>query len=200
LGTLDSIEAEMRAKISDYYIALVFNALANLWNGVNTPNNWISVAGPLTAPILVAAINEINYRLGSVRAVVGTRRALTPITTFGNYVPWLGGTPVGIWGTEIPPAVEEIYRTGFLGSWYGCKIIALDQIWDNEVDYNAMLPENQVLVIGNNVGEFITYGDVKVKQWTDWDPTPPVYKIELYQQYGMIVDNQIGVYVIDDLV
>jgi hypothetical protein len=199
IGSLADIENEMRAKIKDYFMNLVFNALANLWNFANTPNNWVSVGGPLTAPVLQTAVDEINYQVGSVKAIVGTRRALTPITTFGNYVPYVAGTQ-GIWGTPIPSAVEEIARTGFLGSWYGCKVVALDQIWDNELDHNAMLPEDKVLVVGNNVGEFITYGDVKVKQWQDMNPTPPVFKIELWGNFGMIIDHQEGIFVIDGLV
>jgi hypothetical protein len=79
------------------------------------------------------------------------------------------------------------------------KIVGLDQIWDNEVDYSPQLPENKVLVIGENVGEFITYGDEKSKAWTDWEPTPPVYKLEIYGQFGMIIHRQQGVYIIGGL-
>jgi hypothetical protein len=197
LGTLDSIEAEMRAKISDYYINLVLNALSTLWDGTNTPNNWTSAGGAITATLLEDAIDEVNYRVGSVRAVVGTRKALTPITKFANYVPY-ASSPTS-WGVAVPSAIEEIRRTGFVGTYYGARIIALDQIWDNYDDYTALLPEDKVLVIGNNVGDFITYGDVKMKQWTDMEPTPPVFKLELYQQYGMIIDRQLGVYVIDNI-
>jgi len=197
LGTLDSIETEMRAKIADYYITQVINALANLWDATNTPNNYVDVSGSLSATVLKNAIDEVNYRVGSVRAVVGTRKALTPVTTFANYEPY-APSPTS-WGVPVPSAIEEIRRTGFVGTYYGARIIAFDQVWDNEDDYNALLPENQVLVIGDNVGDFITYGEVKMKQWTDWEPTPPVFKLELYQQYGMIIDRQLGVYVIDNL-
>jgi hypothetical protein len=122
---------------------------------------------------------------------------LTPVTTFANYVPY-GPTPAA-WGVPVPSAIEEIQRTGFIGTYYGCKIIAIDQIWDNIDDYNPLFDTTKVLVIGDNVGEFITYGDVKRKQWTDWEPTPPVFKIELYTQYGMMIWNAQGIYVIDGL-
>lgn len=197
LGTMDSIEAEMRAQISDYYINRVFNALATLWDGTNTPDNYTDVGGPLTASALEDAIDEVNYRIGSVRAVIGTRRALSPITKFARYVPY-EDSPTS-WGVAVPSAIEEIRRTGFVGTYYGCRIVGLPQIWDNLIDYTALLPEDQVLVIGENVGEFITYGELKLKQWTDMEPTPPVYKIELYQQYGMIIDKQYGVYVLDNI-
>ena len=197
IGTLGDIEAEMRAKLKDYYFARVVNALGTLWDGTNTPDNWTSVGGYLTATALEDAIDWINYRVGGVKVVVGTKRALTPITKFGQYTPY-AGDPTD-WGVPVPSAIEEVRRTGFLGTYYGCKIMGLDQLWDNPVDMNPMLAEHSVLVIGNNVGEFITYGDVKTKAWTNWEPTPPYFNIELYQQYGMIIDNQEGVYVIDDL-
>lgn len=194
LGSVSDIESEMKSKIKDYYVGRVLNALATLWDATNTPYNYTDVGGSLTAAALETAIDEINYRAGSVRAVVGTRKALSPITKFSNYVPYAGDATA--WGVPVPSAIEEVRRTGFVGIYYGAKIIALDQIWDNEVDYTAMLPEDKVMVIGENVGEFILYGDLKRKQWTDMEPTPPVWKLELYQQYGMIVDRQIGVYVI----
>jgi hypothetical protein len=194
LGTLDSIETEMRAQIADYYINQVLSSLSTLWDGTNTPNNYTSVGGSITASALEDAIDEVNYRVGSVRAVVGTRKALTPITKFAQYTPYDASKTS--WGVPVPSAIEEVRRTGFVGTYYGCRIIALDQIWNNPDDYTALLPEDKILVIGNNVGDFITYGDVKMKQWTDMEPTPPVFKLELYQQYGMIIDRQLGIYVI----
>jgi len=197
LGTIGEIEAEMKAKIKDYFMTQVFTKLATLWSATNTPSNFINVGGALTATALETAINEVNYQVGAVRAVVGTRKAMTPITKFGNYVPY-DASPTS-WGVGIPSAIEEISRTGFLGNYFGARIIGLDQIWDNEVDYTAQLPENKVLVIGENVGEFITYGDVKHKQWTNWEPTPPVYNTEFYLQFGMIIDRQIGIVVVGGL-
>src|SRR3972149_4905929 len=197
LGTIGEIEAEMKAKIKDYFMTQVFTKLATLWSATNTPSNFINVGGALTATALETAINEVNYRVGAVRAVVGTRKALTPITKFGNYVPY-DASPTS-WGVGVPSAIEEIRRSGFLGQYYGARIIGLDQIWDNEVDYTAQLPENKVLVIGENVGAFITYGDVKHKQWTNWEPTPPVYNTEFYLQFGMIIDRQIGIVVVGGL-
>jgi hypothetical protein len=90
-------------------------------------------------------------------------------------------------------------RTGMLGRYYGAPLIALDQIWDNPDDYNSLLPTDKILVIGENVGDFITYGEVKQKQWSDMNPTPPQWMLEIYQQFGMIIDNAQGIYVIGGL-
>ena len=62
-----------------------------------------------------------------------------------------------------------------------------------------MLPTDKVLVIGENVGEFITYGDVMTKQWEDMNVTPPQWMLELYQQFGLVLENCQGICVLDNV-
>lgn len=194
IGSVADLQSEMRAKLSDYYIGRTFTALSTIWNGTNTPTNYTNVGGALTAAALKNAIDTINLKIGSVKAVVGTRKALTPITTFG--AGWaLPYTNVD--GVAIPEALSEIYRTGWLGMYYGAPIVALTQVYNNAVDYTPMLPENKVLVIGENAGEFILYGPSRDKAYDDMQPTPPQFYLETYQQFGLIVDNAQGIYVLD---
>ena len=190
LGTVESIRREMEAKIKDHYVSRVFTCLANIWTAGNTPNNFTATA-TLDAATLRDAIDWINYRVGGVRAVVGTRRGLAPITQFAGF--HTDGTNY----VANSEAISEIYKTGFVGSWYGANIVALDQMWDNPIDDNALLENRYVLVIGENAGEFITYGEPKWKQWEDYRPTPPDFYLESYAQFGMIIDKAEGIYVID---
>lgn len=191
LGTLDSIRTEMQATLRDTYIGKVFTALSTVWSASNTPNNFTNVGGPITSTALKNAIDRINQTTGGVRAVVGTRAALTPITTFG--AGWTDGASIS---QAVPENISEIMRTGWLGQYYGARILTLEQQYDNPEDYNALIPEDKIIVIGENIGDFITYGDVKTKQWSDMRPTPPQWYLELYQQFGMIVDNANGIYVL----
>jgi hypothetical protein len=193
LGSVEDIRAEMSAKLRDYYLGKVFTSLSTIWNGTNTPNNYTAVGGPLTSTALKNAIDYINQTTSGVKAVVGTRAALTPITTFG--AGWSDGTSTDL--QPVPDNIREIMATGFLGRYYGARIIALDQVYDNDFDHNALLPADKVLVIGTGVGEFITYGDVRTKEWTDMRPTPPQWYLELYQQFGMIIDRADGIFVLD---
>lgn len=195
IGSVSDLQAEMTAKLSDYYIGRTFTALSTIWNGVNTPTNYTNVGGTLTAAALKNAIDTINLKVGAVKAVVGTRKALTPITTFG--AGWDTVTAAGTNQVANYPALAEIWRTGWLGVYYGAPIVALNQIYNNAVDYTAMLPENKVLVIGENAGEFILYGPSRDKAYDDMQPTPPQFYLETYQQFGLIVDNAQGVYVLD---
>jgi len=191
LGTLDEIRTEMMAKLRDFYLGKVFTALTTVWTAVNTPSNFTDVGGSLTAAALKAAIDRINQTTGGVRAVVGTRAVLTPITTFG--AGYTDGTSTS---QPVPANIAEIMQTGWLGRYYGAPILALEQDYDNPEDYNALLPTDKVLVIGEKVGDFITYGDVRTKQWSDMRVTPPQWYLELYQQFGLIIDRADGIYVL----
>lgn len=191
LGSLDDIRTEMLAKLRDNYIGRVFTALSTVWSATNTPSNYTNVGGALTATALKNAIDRINQTTGGVKAVVGTRAALTPITTFGaGYTDGAGTSQV------VPDNIREIMQTGWLGKYYGAPILSIDQQYNNPEDYTALIPSDKVIVIGNNIGDFITYGDVKTKQWSDMNPTPPQWYLELYQQFGLIVDHAEGIYVI----
>ncbi len=195
IGTVADMQAEMRAKLTDYYVARTFTALSSIWNASNTPTNYTNVGAALTATALKNAIDTINQKIGRVKAVVGTRKALTPITTFG--AGWDATTAAGTSQQANYPAINEIWQTGWLGTYYGAPIVAMQQIYNNLVDYTAMLPENKVLVIGENAGEFILYGPSRDKAYDDMQPTPPQFYLETYQQFGLLIDNAQGIYVLD---
>jgi hypothetical protein len=196
IGTVDEIRGEMLAKLKDTFQQKVFTALTSIWTAVNTPNNFISAGGPITSTLLKNGIDYINRTTSGVKAVVGARSALTPITQFGGF--WNDGNTVGtdaMW-RGLDPQLQEIMQTGWLGKWYGAPIVAIDQIYDNFEDYNAFIPEDKVLIIGEKVGEFITYGDVNYKEWTDPRPTPPQWNLEFYQRFGIMIWKADGIYVI----
>jgi hypothetical protein len=195
IGTLAEIQTEMRAKLADYYFNKVFTALSTIWTNGNTPSNYVNLGTALTKTALKDGVDQVNLTGGGAKIIVGTRKALNSITEFGGF--WDSGvTAAGTPRVAIPSVIEEIHNTGWVGRFYGVPVMALDQIYDNPEDYNGLLPEDKVLVIGQKVGEFITYGDVKTKTWTDNNPTPPYYYVEMYQQFGMIIDNAQGIYVI----
>jgi hypothetical protein len=97
---------------------------------------------------------------------------MSPITKFAQYTPY-DPSPTS-WGVPVPSAIEEVRRTGFVGQYYGVNIIGLPQVWRSDIEYTPLLPEDKLLVIGENVGEFITYDDLKTKSWTDMDSRVPI--------------------------
>jgi hypothetical protein len=195
IGTVQEIRNEMARKLNDFYINKVFSALSTVWSGVNTPDNYTAVGGVITNTALEAAINQINKTTPGAMAIVGSRAALTPITKFAAFWAHSNGSTIGYSET----ALDQIRKQGWIGEYYGVPIRLVEQSWDNAADYNKLVPEDKVLVIGQNVGEFITYGEVKSKQWTDMNPTPPQWFLEIYQQFGMIIDNAMGIYVLGSI-
>lgn len=193
LGTVQSIKSEMNARLRDFYFNKVFSALSTIWTAANTPDNYVAVGGALTSPVLKTAIDKINQTTTGAKAIIGNRATLTPITTFGGF--WSDGTD--LWPNN--PNLQEIMATGWLGRFYGTPVVVMPQVYDFPDTYNTMVPVDKVLIIGENVGEFITYGNVMPQEWTDMRPVPPYWNFSLWQQFGFIIDNAMGIYVIDDL-
>lgn len=193
IGSLQEIRNEMAAKLRDFYINKVYTALTTVWTASNTPSNYTSLGTAITSTALEDAIDRINQTTSGAKAIVGSRAALTPVTKFAYY--WQSSTN-GVSQSKL----DEILNSGWIGTYYGVPIKLVEQTYDNPMDYNKQVPEDKVLVLGENVGEFILYGDVKNKQWEDMNPTPPAWFLELYQQFGMIIDNAQGIYVIGNIV
>lgn len=194
IGTVDEIRTELMAKIRDFYINKVFTALSTIWTASNTPDNYTSVGGNITATALKNAINKVNLNTpGGARAIVGTRSTLTPITEFGAF--WNDGTN----NFAVPSRIEEVARTGFLGSYMGVPLVVLPQQYDAPDTHTKLLPEDKILVIGQKVGEFITYGTPQSQQWDEMRTIPPYWNLDIYQQFGLIIDNADGIFVLDDI-
>ena len=158
LGTIEKIREEMLKTLKDYYQNKVFSALASVWTAGNTPDNYATVSSSVTATVLKAAIQQISQTIGGPIVVAGVRSVLNPITEFGAF--WNDGTTYA----GVDSQLEEVMARGMLGKYYGAEIIVIDQDWDYPDDYNALVPTDKILVMGKNVGEFITYGDIKEKQ------------------------------------
>ena len=195
IGTVDSIKAEMLAKLRDHWQNKVFTALSTVWSAINTPSNYTSVGGKITDSVLENAIDRINQTTTGAKAVVGVRSAMTPITKFGAFWSDTSGTKTGV----SDPAIEEIRATGMLGKYYGVPLVVINQIYDNPMDYTALLPTDKILVIGENVGDFVTYGPEKSSEYSDPRPIPPRWVWQLYQRYGIMIWNAMGIYVIGGL-
>jgi hypothetical protein len=195
IGTVESIRAEMVAKVKDRHINKVFTALTTIWTAINTPLNYTNVGGHITATALEDAIDRINQTTSGVKAVIGTRAAMTPITKFGAF--WSDET--GTKTAYSDPAIEEIRQSGLLGKYYGAPLLVINQIYDNPEDYNALIPTDKILVIGENVGDYITYGPEQSKQYQDMRVTPPQWFLEIYGQSAMMIWNALGIFVLGNL-
>jgi hypothetical protein len=193
IGTVESIRTEMQAKLRDHLLNRVLTALATVWTAGNTPDNYATHATAVDATTLKDMIDQINQYGGGAKTIIGTRKAVTPITEFAAFWADTATSTTGV----SQNVLDEFLKTGKVGSYMGVPIIAVDQVFDNPEDYNALIPDKYVLVIGNKVGDFITYGNPEWKVWDDMRPTPPYTYIESWQQFGMIIDNALGIGVIE---
>lgn len=186
LGSIQQIKNEMQAKLTDFYVGKAFTALSTVWTAATTATNFTDCAGPLNATALENMINHINQTTGGAKMIVGSRAAVTPITKFGTA--WSDGTNTALSQSRI----DEVLRTGWLGTYYGVPVLTIEQLYNNFESYTKLIPEDKVLVVGNNVGSFVTYGPVNQKEYTDPKPTPPVWNYELWQQFSLVVLNAMG--------
>lgn len=204
----EQIREDVDAALRERLLLRGWNALANIWSSANATaltidgssySNFTDVGGPLTASALDAAIDHVNFWSGGVRSIVGTELALAPLTTFGqyklisgslsdNYVT-INGQPAGTFNNVSP-----------FGGRYGVEsyrgvsnIVRIPQIFDYSSNPpTPLLPTDFVLVIGENIGEFITYGGPQTKEFVDNRPTPPYWNYETWVQFGMMVWNARG--------
>jgi hypothetical protein len=190
IGTVAELRSEALAYLRDFYMNKVFTALTGVWTAANSPLNFTDCAGPLTQTALEDMINHINQTTPGVKAIVGVRSALTPITKFGAFWGPGGGWP-DLWANQ--DAMKEVMQTGWLGTYFGAPIVALNQVYNDPFNYTPLLPVDKVLVIGQKAGEFILYGPERSKEWVDMEPTPPYWHLDIYQQFGIMLSNAIGV-------
>jgi hypothetical protein len=188
IGTVDEIRNEMTAKLRDYYTQKVFTALTSVWTVGNTPDNFTNVGAAITKVALDNAIETINETTPGAKAIVGTRAALSPIMGFAGWSTYSGTDAL------LQSVGDEIFRTGWLGQYYGVPLTVVPQVYDYPDSYNKMVPETKILVIGENVGEFVTFGDVGISQFTDPRPIPPQWNLSLWQQFGLLISNAMGLY------
>lgn len=209
--TPETVRSDVRKALDEKLVMRTWNALGNIWTlgnvGTGAGVNYIDgSAAALTSTALDAAIDHVNYWSGSVRAIIGTEAALAPLTEFGQYKLIGGGTEQHYVTLDNQPEgrlrnLSPYGGPGGIESYRGVSnIVRLKQIFnDTEYPPVPLLPNDFVLVVGDNVGEFITYGGAQTKEWTDMEPTPPYWNFETWIQFGMMIWNARGIVKIGNL-
>lgn len=208
--TPETVRSDVRKALEEKLIMRTWNALANVWTAGNasaltipgaTYSNFIDAAGPLNSTVLDNAIDHTNFWSGSVRTIIGTEAALAPLSTFGQYRLISGSNTdnyVAINGATTAGTINNVspFGNGSKGveSYRGVSnIVRIKQIFDeSEFPPRPLLPNDYVLVVGDNIGQFITYGGPQYKEFVDNEPTPPYWNYETWVQFGMMLWNARG--------
>ena len=200
VGDTLALQQRLYDALMDELVSRVIQLLSSVWSAGNTPDNFASVS-TLNDAAIEGMVENVLRTAGSVRAIVGTRRALFPIYKFAGVFEHTvsGGTsPTNTQVVGIQSVLDEWSRTNRLGSFRGIRLVELPQVFKRGpgADYaKPLLPEDIILIIGDNAGEIILYGPTETQEHFDTSVEPPAYTLSLYQGFGMIVDypERIGV-------
>lgn len=205
----ETVRSDVRKALAERILLRGWNAIGNIWTTANASaltisgssySNFTDVGGPLTSSALDAAIDHVNFWSGGVRSIIGTEAALAPLSTFGQYQ-LISGSNSDNYVTLNPQPAGTFNNVSPFGGNYGVEsyrgvsnIVRVKQIFD-ETTYprRPLLPDNYILVIGEDIGQFITYGGPEYKEYVDNRPTPPYWNYETWVQFGMMVWNAQGV-------
>lgn len=206
--TPEQVRTDVKAALTEKVLLRTWNALANIWSAANataltitgtTVSNFLDAAGPLTSTVLDQAIDHVNYWSGGVKSIIGTEAALAPLSTFGQYKLISGTLSDNYVAINGQPALTFNNVSPFgankgVESYRGVSnIIRVPQLFDrSEYPPVPLLPTNYVLVVGNNIGEFITFGGPQQKEYIDNEPTPPYWNYETWLQFGMMIYDARG--------
>lgn len=208
--TPEAVRRDVQAALREAILMRTWNALGNIWTSANASNlqitgaansNFIDASGPLTSTVLDAAIDHVNYWApNGVRAIIGTQQALAPLSTFGQYQIITGANNQYVAQNGQPAlTIENVSPYGpgpkAVETYRGVtNIVRIPQLFDNsEYPPRPLLPTDFVLVVGEDVGEFITYGGPQYKEYVDNEPTPPYWNYETWVQFGMMITNAKGI-------
>ncbi len=199
IGTVDEMKSEMEKDLVDAIVGKVFTLLGTLWSTALTPNNYADASsGGLTATVLDAMIENIIDEAGSVKSIVGTRKALLPVYSFAGYKEYaLTGTNTDAVGLPIVDKLNEFANTNRVSSYHGVTLVELPNTRSHRLpDFQRkLLDTTKVLVIGDNPGKIALMGGFETQDFTDMRTQPANYVLHGWQAYAMLVDmaENIGV-------
>lgn len=203
VGTTEKFAADLRADLFDALVSRVFSLLTTVWNSTDTPLNFTDASSTgLTAAALDAMIENVLAYAGSVRAIVGTRTALSPLYTFSLFREFvLTGTGTDR-GFGITDAFNEFTRTNRVTSYKGIPVVELPQVYRNRIMLNGanqninlrdatqrMIDTTKVLVVGDDAGEVALMGGFETQDYTDFTTQPANYVLHGWQAYGLIITD-----------
>lgn len=205
VGTVEKMRTDLRADLFDEIVSKIFGLLTTVWNTTDTPNNFTDASSSgVTATALDNMIENILDLNGGVRAIVGTRRTLLPIYRFAQYREYAltgTGTDAAAFQTS---AFDEFTKTGRVSTYLGVPLIEIPQIFRNALASpntagglrDRLIPQDKILVIGNDAGEITLTGETVYQDYTDPTTQPANYVLHSWQDYGLILTNVEGIGVI----
>lgn len=196
LYTLEQIRTELQNALADEILRRLDGLLSTIWNPTNTPDNYATVSTAVNESTLEDMVETVLDSAGSVRAIIGTRKALMPIYKFAGIHEQLKlssspATDSNPNAFPINSILEEWARTGRLTQWRGIPLVVVPQVLKRTFDaFDTKLVRDDIIkVVGDDVGEAINFGGVEF-----WDRTDdrydfaPEYQIAAKREFGAYID------------
>jgi hypothetical protein len=197
LGTMDTFRQDMQNAMIDEIVGRAFTLLSTVWTSFNGGSNYTNATSTgLTKANLTDAMEVVLRRAGSIKAVVGARAALLPLyEDMGIVTHTISSTTTVIGLQNI---LEQWTRSGRISEFKGAPLVELPQIYKRDLNgYDtALIPEDKVIVVGDNAGEFVLYGGVESWEHVDTSIEPPDYSLAMMRGFGIIVDRPENIAVI----
>ncbi len=194
--TIQDLRNQLQLDITDALVSKVFSLLTTVWNSTDTPTHYVETAA-LTSAAVEELIENVMYTAGNVRAIMGTRKALRPMYEFAGFREYAYTDGSGLIAYPVNDKLMEYLNTNRITAFKGVPVIELPQVFRNRLPNlrETLIPDDKVIVIGEDAGEVIVYGDMRYQDYTDNTIQPPDYVLHAYQSYGMVVDmpENIGV-------
>lgn len=196
LQTVGEMRSEFAATLEEEVSVRVFGLLNTVWNSSTTPSNYTDASSTgITRTVLDNAIESLLDRAPSVKAILGTRKALYPIYDFATSVP----VNVQTGGTAIPTQqFTEFYGRNLITTYKGIPVVQIPQQFENSLpDIRAKkIPTDKVVLVGEDAGTIALMGGVQYQDYTDYTTQPANYVLHAWQQYALLVDAVDRIFVI----
>ncbi|MHA1443794.1 MAG: HK97-fold major capsid protein [Candidatus Hodarchaeales archaeon] len=174
-GTVQDQVKAARDAILGAINARVFNTVSGSISSGDA--NYFSSVGSFTRASLEQAINYVEDQYGTVKAIVGRRNLLYPM------IEWNTNATYGDMGLFGDSTKEKLINTTKMPTYRGIPIVGLPQ-WRDGFG-KLTIPQDTVLVIGEDMGRYVVSQDLRSKDTIDVDTL--MWHIHLYMRVGAAV-------------
>lgn len=194
--TVEMMRQQLAFDLTDNLVNRVFNLLSSVWTTANTPSHYVETAA-LTYTALDTLMENVMYTAGGVKAIIGTRKALLPIYKFASFREYIYSGTSNTIAYPVNEKLLEYLNTNRVSYYMGVPLIELPQVFKNDLPNPraALIPEDKIILVGNNAGEVLLYGGTEYQESVDMNIQPADYTLHAWMSYGLVVDmpQNIGV-------
>lgn len=199
LGTISDFTDLMRKSVVEQIVLRIYKYLSTVWDGAHSRSNFVDATSTgVTTTIMDNMLETMFYRVGNVKAIVGSRASLLPIYQAGGIIEVAPTSPNTNGIIPLQEILMEWRTTGKLAYYRGIPIIEIPQVFRRTYDaYDTPLVDlSRVIFLAEDVGEAILYGGEETQESWDMTTEPADYVFALWQGYGLILDYIEGIGVI----